>query len=279
MLNSWAKAATFPCVTGMAYVLVEIGMMSFLNNTVISLAVSFVLCAFITAVLLLLERGYDGCGVFTTTICSVASVAVLLDFLMDMQVGIENKTFFMLAVNWIAPVLVCSAARLIDRKRRLLKFEEFFKIASIVFFVIYVLSLIALLFFGSANRGYEYRNVNLIPFKTIKMYLTTTVLSGRIKILNLAGNILIFAPLGFYLSVFSHKIHLTFRILILLAVPVVVEILQYVFKTGASDIDDVILNFLGGLLGMSVCWIIERIFKRFHKNKDARLFCFKPRQK
>ena len=63
MLNSWAKAATFPCVTGMAYVLVEIGMMSFLNNTVISLAVSFVLCAFITAVLLLLERGYDGCGV------------------------------------------------------------------------------------------------------------------------------------------------------------------------------------------------------------------------
>ncbi len=278
MQNSWMKSATFPCVVGMAYVLAEIAMMSF-ADTIVSLVVSFVLCAVITAALLLYNRSYDRCGVFTTTICGVASIVVLLDFLMDMQVGIENKTFLMLAVNWLAPVFVCSAARLIDRKRRLQRFEEFFKVASIVFFVIYILSLIALLFFGSANRGYEYRSVNLVPFKTIEMYLTTTVLSDSVKILNLAGNVLIFTPLGFYLSVFSHKIHFFFRVLILLAVPVLVEVLQYVFKTGASDIDDVILNFLGGLLGMFICWVAERLFRRFHKSKEARLFYFKPREK
>lgn len=278
MKNSWMKSATFPCVAGMAFLLVEIAMMSF-ADTVVSLCVSFVLCALITALFLRLNMSYDRCGVFTTTICGVASIVVLLDFLMDMQVGIENKTFLLLAVNWLAPVLVCSAARLVDRKKKLQRFEEFFKVASLVFFVIYILSLVALLFFGSANRGYEYRSVNLIPFKTIEMYLTAHSLSDSVKILNLAGNILIFTPLGFYLSVFSHRIHLVFRILILLFVPVLVEVLQYVFKTGASDIDDVILNFLGGLLGIFVCWVAERLYRKFHKNKEARLFYFKPKEK
>ncbi len=229
--------------------------------------------------MLRMGRCYDRCSVFITTICGVASIVVFLDFLMDMQVGIENKTFFMLAVNWLAPVLVCSFARLCDRKRKLQRFEEFFRVASIVFFIIYILSLIALLFFGSANRGYEYRSVNLVPFKTIEMYLTTTALNSTVKILNLAGNVLIFTPLGFYLSVFSHRIHIVVRILILLCVPVLVEVLQYVFKTGASDIDDVILNFIGGLLGVFICWLAEHLYRRFHKNKDVKLFYFKPKQK
>ncbi len=272
------KSATFPCVAGMAYVLAEIALMSFVD-TIVSLCVSFVLCAAVSAALLLYNRSYDRCGVFTATICGVAAIVVLLDFLMDMRVGIENKTFFMLAVNWVAPVLVCSVARLADRKRRLERFEEFFKAASIVFFVIYILSLVALLFFGSANRGYEYRSVNLVPFKTIELYLTTTALSGTVKLLNLVGNVLIFVPLGFYLSVFSHRLHLLVRLVILLAVPVTVEILQYIFKTGASDVDDVILNFAGGLLGTSICWLAERIFRRFQKDEDAKLFYFKPRSR
>lgn len=274
MRNPWFKSATFPCVAGMAYILGQIVLMSFVE-TFLGLGVSFLVCAALSLWLLLINRDYGHCGVLVTTICGVAAVVVLLDFLMDMQVGIENKTFYMLAVNWLAPTAVCSFARLVDRKRRLSGFELFFRVASIVFFVIYILSLVAIFFFGSANRGSEYQGVNFVPFKTIKMYLTTTVLSDNVKILNLAGNVLLFVPLGFYLSVFSHRLPLLLRIFLLLLVPVAVEALQYVFHTGATDIDDVILNFTGGLLGMFFCFLAERIFRRFHKNKDARFFCFK----
>lgn len=277
-MKLWLKSATFPCVVGMGYVLIEIALMSF-ADAIVSLCVSFVLCAAAAVTLLVANKSYDRCSVYVTTICGVASIIVLLDFLMDMRVGIENKSFVLLAINWIAPTLVCSVARLCDRKKRLQGFEDFFKTASIVFFVIYLLSLVALLFFGSVNRGVEYRCVNLIPFKTIWMYLSTHALSDSNKILNLVGNVLIFVPLGFYLSVFSHRIHLLFRVLILFAVPVLVEVLQYVFKTGASDVDDVILNFLGGLLGMLICYLAECIYRHYHKDKNVRLFSFGSHEK
>ena len=231
-MKLWLKSATFPCVVGMGYVLIEIALMSFVD-TIVSLCISFVLCAAAAAVLLLINKSYDRCSVYVTTICGVASIVVLLDFLMDMRVGIENKSFILLAVNWIAPTFVCSAARLCDRKKKLQGFEDFFKTVSIVFFVIYLLSLVALLFFGSVNRGVEYRCVNLIPFKTIWMYLSTHALSDGNKILNLAGNVLIFVPLGFYLS----------------------------------------------LLGMLVCWLAECIYRRWHKNKNLKLFSFGSHKK
>lgn len=40
-----------------------------------------------------------------------------------------------------------------------------------------------------------------------------------------------------------------------------VEILQYVFKVGATDIDDIILNGLGGFLGIMIYKILHKIFK------------------
>ena len=274
MIKAWVKNATFPCVVGTAYILAQVVLMSFID-TLTGLLISSVLCGGATIFLLLMNRSYDGCCVFTTTTCGVTSVVVLLDFLMDIRVGIENKTFFLLALNWAIPTIICAIVRLCDRKKRISGFDHFFKVVSIVFFVIYLLSLVALLFFGSVNRGHEYQGVNLIPFKTIWMYLTSPVLSDQIKILNLAGNILIFAPLGFYLTVFSHRIRLWLRLLILLFVPVLVEILQYVFHTGASDVDDVILNFLGGVIGVFVCFVIEQVYKRFHKDRERRLFAFK----
>jgi len=40
-----------------------------------------------------------------------------------------------------------------------------------------------------------------------------------------------------------------------------VEIIQYIFKVGATDIDDVILNGIGGLIGIIIYKILELIFK------------------
>lgn len=51
------------------------------------------------------------------------------------------------------------------------------------------------------------------------------------------------------------------NMLIIVAVSVAVEIIQGVFALGASDIDDVILNGLGGLLGILVYRLLLSILR------------------
>lgn len=42
---------------------------------------------------------------------------------------------------------------------------------------------------------------------------------------------------------------------------VIVEVLQFIFKVGATDIDDAILNTIGGLVGVILFKVIHLIFK------------------
>lgn len=51
------------------------------------------------------------------------------------------------------------------------------------------------------------------------------------------------------------------NVCIIALVSVIVEIAQYLFKVGATDIDDVILNTLGGLLGILIFKLIYKFFK------------------
>ena len=41
----------------------------------------------------------------------------------------------------------------------------------------------------------------------------------------------------------------------------VVEVLQYIFAVGSADIDDVILNTVGGLIGVSLFRVMELLLK------------------
>ena len=50
------------------------------------------------------------------------------------------------------------------------------------------------------------------------------------------------------------------NVCIIVLVSVIVEIAQYLFKVGATDIDDVILNTLGGLLGILIFKLIYKFF-------------------
>ena len=255
------RQSLFAVLAGLFFVFAEISLMTFFR-TVTVLTVSFTACCAISFFMIFTTRSYRLCSAFVlgSGICSL--ILALVVFFADMTEGIENNTFYEVAVNWIAPNFCCVLVRLFDRKKRIEGFDRFFRVSSTLFFIIYLLGMLALLFFGSANRGYEYRNVNLVPFETIRLFWNAQTLSLEVKLLNLLGNVLVFVPLGFYLAVWSRKIKVVFGIIILLVVPIVVEILQYVFMVGASDIDDVILNFTGGLLGICLLYTSRRRTRR-----------------
>lgn len=105
---------------------------------------------------------------------------------------------------------------------------------------------------------------NFIPFKTIYFYLFLADINLNIRIENLAGNIIGFIPFGF-LFPFLFKGLLSFGKVTLLTfcLSLSFEMLQLVFFLGSFDVDDLILNTLGGMLG----YIPVSMFKRSRRSE------------
>ena len=122
-----------------------------------------------------------------------------------------------------------------------------------VLLLYYLCILSVLLFFGGLfhlDRGYG-GAVNLEPFHTIRSYVRFYHNTGSpVSIMNLLGNVVIMVPLGMLLPVLFRTMRHFWACLPLCALTAVgVEWLQWVTATGAADVDDSILNFLGAALG------------------------------
>lgn len=123
---------------------------------------------------------------------------------------------------------------------------------------IYILILFAFLFL----KRTEFQSVNLVPFLSIMNYLNGDMLARAFSANNIIGNIALFIPLGVYITLLNgNKKASVNNVCIIALVSVIVEIAQYLFKVGATDIDDVILNTLGGLLGILIFKLIYKFFK------------------
>lgn len=117
-------------------------------------------------------------------------------------------------------------------------------------FICYILLLIKILFLSRISH-LEHRSINLIPFYSIMEYISSS--SANIRAFafgNVVGNIVIFIPLGTYLSLFKNDKRVINNLLFIFIVSLFVEIIQGLLAIGASDIDDIILNCLGGLIGI-----------------------------
>ena len=100
--------------------------------------------------------------------------------------------------------------------------------------------------------------LNLRPFHTIRLYwrlLTDPVrpVLTRLAVYNLAGNILLFVPMGALLPLVLPKMAALPRTLLVSACfTALVEIIQVLLLAGSCDIDDLILNLLGTLIGYPI---------------------------
>ena len=142
----------------------------------------------------------------------------------------------------------------IDRK----KLIKFF---CLVCFLIYLIILIYLLIFYEeydrtmANRSYRY---NLIPFAEIRRFWVYRKQIGISQVIsNLAGNVVGFLPFGMLLPAFSRRFRSAGLIAFLsFDVSLCVELIQLTFKVGIFDVDDIMMNTLGGLIGYGIFVIL-----------------------
>lgn len=107
-----------------------------------------------------------------------------------------------------------------------------------------------------AADGGRLRSFNGIPFATLAMLWDG---SGLVRFLeNAAGNVLLFVPLGLFLPLLLKKSGRQ-ALVVGVAVSLCFEIVQYIGAYGAADIDDVLLNGLGTLLGIKLLtWLRNR---------------------
>ncbi len=133
-------------------------------------------------------------------------------------------------------------------------------------FVGYLVLLFYFLFFAEAmgrtsvKREYHY---NLVPFKEIMRFLNHVDKLGiKAVALNIVGNVVAFMPFGFLIPMILRRRCAFWGTLFLsLDLSLLVETLQLIFKIGSFDVDDLILNTLGGVLGY-VCYRILVLCKR-----------------
>lgn len=133
-----------------------------------------------------------------------------------------------------------------------------------VVFILYLLALTYLMFFAESfgrtgrQTGYAY---NLELFKEIKrFYHYRKQLGMEAVVLNLGGNVAGFMPFGFILPIISRrgrKWYNTFMLGFFLSL--CIETVQLIFKVGSFDVDDLLLNTTGVILGFVVHKLIQGI--------------------
>jgi glycopeptide antibiotics resistance protein len=93
----------------------------------------------------------------------------------------------------------------------------------------------------------EFRSSNFIPFFTIWDYLSGDSSSG-IVINNILGNVVLFIPVGLLVG-YLIRTSIIKVLIIGFVLSLAIEILQIVLLLGTFDVDDLLLNSIGSILG------------------------------
>ena len=141
------------------------------------------------------------------------------------------------------------------------------------FFVLYVLILVYLLFFSEgygrvadAEREFRY---NFVPFVEIRRFWVYRKQLGMFALFtNIFGNVLGFMPYGFVLPVINRRMRNGFFIILSgFSICLTVEVIQLITRVGCFDVDDLILNTLGAILGYLAFMLCDKIRRMYYGKK------------
>lgn len=143
-----------------------------------------------------------------------------------------------------------------------------------ILFVMYFIVLFYFLFFSEEmGRTYSERvyHYNLVPFREIGRFIRYRhTLGDKAVLLNIVGNIAAFVPFGAFLPIFSVRCRRFFyAALYSFELSLLVELLQLISKVGSFDVDDLLLNTLGGILGFVIYKLVEHFGSKMERRKDG----------
>ena len=138
---------------------------------------------------------------------------------------------------------------LITKKQKFVLYKGLFMLT----FLLYSLILFYVVTFQDINYGTN----NFVPFHGIMRY----EFGSSYFIHNILGNIIMFIPFGFFVSIIMKSKNPIPDLFVTLITSIVIEFTQ--FKIGRTvDIDDIILNMFGGFIGYLIFVILYSISEK-----------------
>ena len=151
----------------------------------------------------------------------------------------------------IITVISCSLriAYLIKNHKKFCFYKEVF----MLLFVLYVMCLFEVVTIQDHNYGLS----NFIPFREIFRYQV----GSRLFIKNIIGNILLFLPYGYFASDYLKVKKVWWIAGLTMIISLTIEIVQ--LNIGRTfDVDDMILNTLGGSIGFFIYYVLDSLRER-----------------
>lgn len=173
--------------------------------------------------------------------CLVVSLVLFLLYLREAYRFQGNYFGTMIRMTVISGIFLlgemvlerCYLEKLEERRKRK-------KAVLAVLFIYYAVMLMNLTFLERTQTVTDY---NIVPFRTIG----TVLLSGNVYtiVINIFGNFFIFMPLQFFLIELFEIRKIKQNFLVCFTITFTIEIVQYIFKVGMLDVDDILLCVAG----------------------------------
>ncbi len=154
--------------------------------------------------------------------------------------------------------------------------RKVFRTVCLISFILYIMAIVYFLllsdmeFYGRTQTYTDYR-YNFIPFVEIRRFLHSAIYSGSIDYfdiwVNLVGNVVAFIPFGALIR-WARNQTTGFWVVVLYTFlfSLGIEVIQLITKVGVFDVDDLLLNTLGGVIGYLCYRILRFIDRRRYQN-------------
>ncbi len=159
-----------------------------------------------------------------------------------------NNTWPMITL-FVVIVVILKLSRVIINHDKFVFYKDFYSLL----FIIYML----LLYFLLLTTEDAVSGINLKPFTEMTRY----TFGSKAFFYNVVGNIALFIPFGYFVSDYLKAKKLHHIAFVSIITSLTAELIQY--KIGrAFDIDDIILNFIGAIIGFMVFLSIKKIKRK-----------------
>ncbi len=157
----------------------------------------------------------------------------------EIILGILNNVWQILLIGILILMLIRVLYFKVTKKKIV-----FYREVLLVLFLVYLVCL----FYVVTFEDVEWSTSNYIPFKEITRYS----FGSKLFIKNVVGNIIMFVPFGFFVGYFCKIKNKGLMFIIITLISISIELLQKQIGR-VFDIDDILLNVIGGFIGFIIC--------------------------
>lgn len=166
--------------------------------------------------------------------------------------GVVNLTWPMIIISLIILVSL-RITYIFKNKEKVSIYQELLMLS----FIIYILCLFQVVTF---QDEVSWATNNFIPLKEIFRYN----IGSRLFFKNVLGNMVMFMPFGFFVSYYLKNRRPLSTIILTIIASVSIEVVQMLIGR-VFDVDDILLNVLGGLFGYYIYHILNVIGNKMPK--------------